>query len=69
MITTKYLANLYFRRVYIRLVALRMNLYQEVALSFKKVGDPCASCSRMLLIAIVVGLLRNTMICLQKNCN
>ena len=26
----------------IKLVALRMNLYQEVALSFKKVGDPCA---------------------------
>jgi len=24
------------------MVALRMNLYQEVALSFKKVGDPCS---------------------------
>jgi len=28
--------------VCIKLVALRMHLYQEVALSFKKVGDPCA---------------------------
>jgi len=26
--------------VCIKLVALRMNLYQEVALSFKKVGNP-----------------------------
>jgi len=33
--------NLYFRSVCIQLVALRMNLYLEVALSFKKVGDPC----------------------------
>jgi len=27
----------------IKVVALRMNLYQEVVLSFKKVGDPCSS--------------------------
>ena len=26
----------------IKMVALRMNLYQEVALSFRKVGDPCS---------------------------
>jgi len=25
-----------------KLFALRVNLYQEVALSFKKVGDPCS---------------------------
>jgi len=29
--------------VCIKLVALRMNLYQEVALSIEKVGDPCLS--------------------------
>ena len=28
------------RSLCIKLVALRMNLYREVALSFKKVGDP-----------------------------
>jgi len=33
-------ANFYFRSVCIKLVALRMNLYQEAALSSKKVGDP-----------------------------
>ena len=33
-------ANFYFRSVCMKVVALRMNLYQEVALSFKKVGDP-----------------------------
>jgi len=41
MITTeKNWANFYFRNVFIKLVGLCMNLYQEVALSFKKVGDP-----------------------------
>jgi len=35
-------ANYYFRSLCIKkLVALRMNLYQETALSFKKFGDPC----------------------------
>jgi len=34
-------ANLYFRSLCIKLVAFRMNLYQEAALSFKKFGDPC----------------------------
>jgi len=34
------LSNFYFRSMWIKLVALRRNLYQEVALSFKKVGDP-----------------------------
>jgi len=34
------LANFYFRSVCIKLVALRMNLYQEVVLSFRKVGYP-----------------------------
>jgi len=34
------LAYFYFKNLCIKLVALRMNLYQEVALSFKKVGDP-----------------------------
>ena len=29
-----------FRSVYIKLVALHITLYQEVALSLKKVGDP-----------------------------
>jgi len=29
--------------VSIKVVALRMNLYQEVVLSFIKVGDPCSS--------------------------
>jgi len=33
-------ANFCFRGVCIKLVALRMNLYQEVAFSSKKVGDP-----------------------------
>jgi len=34
-------ANFYFRSLCIKLVALRMNLYHEAALSFKKFGDPC----------------------------
>jgi len=34
-------ANFYFRRLCIKLVALRMSVYQEAALSFKKFGDPC----------------------------
>jgi len=34
------LSKFYFRSVCIRLVALRMNLYQKAALSFKTVGDP-----------------------------
>jgi len=34
-------ANFYFRSLCIKLVALRLNLYQEAALSFKKFADPC----------------------------
>ena len=34
-------ANFYFRSLCIKLVALRINLYQEAALSFKKFRDPC----------------------------
>jgi len=33
-------ANFYFRCLCIKLGALRMNLYQKAALSFKKFGDP-----------------------------
>ena len=33
-------ANFYFKGPCIKLVALRMNLYQEIALSFKKFSDP-----------------------------
>jgi len=33
-------ANFYFRSLCIKLLALRMNLHQEAALSFKKFGDP-----------------------------
>ena len=33
--------QIFFRSVCIKLVAPRMNLYQEVAVSSKKVGDPC----------------------------
>jgi len=40
-ITEDKFSKFYFRSVCIKLVALRMNLYQEVALSFKKVDDPC----------------------------
>jgi len=34
-------ANFYFRSLCIKLVALRMNLYQKASLSFKKFDDPC----------------------------
>jgi len=34
-------ANFYFKSLCIKLVALRMNLYQKAALSFKNFGDPC----------------------------
>jgi len=34
-------ANFHFRSVCFKLVALRVNLYQEVALSFRKFADPC----------------------------
>jgi len=34
-------ANFYFRCLCIKLVALRMNLHQEAALSFKKFVGPC----------------------------
>jgi len=37
------LSKTFISKVCIKLVALRMNLYQEVAHSFKKVGDPCNS--------------------------
>jgi len=33
--------NFYFISLRIKLVALRMNLYQEAALSFKRFSDPC----------------------------
>jgi len=33
-------AKFYFKSVCIKLVALRINVYEEVALRFKKVGDP-----------------------------
>jgi len=33
--------NFYFRSLCIKLVALRMNLYQEAALSFQKFGGSC----------------------------
>jgi len=33
-------SKLFFRKVCMKPVVFRMNLYQEVALSFKKVGDP-----------------------------
>jgi len=39
----------HFISVCIQLVALRMNLYHEVALSFKKVGDPCSSVCDVIL--------------------
>jgi len=42
-------SNFYFRSVCIKLVALRMNLYQKVALSFKKVGDPCSMVFHMIV--------------------
>ena len=32
-------ANSYFKSLCIKLVALRMNLYQEIALSFEKFRD------------------------------
>jgi len=35
-------ANFYFRSLCIKLVALRMNLYQEAALSFKMFGAPAS---------------------------
>jgi len=34
------LSKFLFRSVCIKLESLRINLYKEVALSFKKVGDP-----------------------------
>jgi len=34
-------ANFYFKSLCIKLVALRMNLYQEIALSFKQFSNPC----------------------------
>jgi len=34
-------ANFYFRSLCIKLVDLRMSLYHEAALSFKKLADPC----------------------------
>jgi len=36
-------ANFYFRSLCIKLVALRMNLCHEAALSFKKFGHPALS--------------------------
>jgi len=33
--------NFYFKSLCIKLVALRMNLFQVIALSFKKFSDPC----------------------------
>jgi len=33
-------ANFYFKSLCIKLVALHMNLYQEIALSFKTFSDP-----------------------------
>jgi len=33
-------ANFYLKSLYIKL-AFRMNLYQEIAPSFKKFSDPC----------------------------
>jgi len=36
-----YCANFYLKNLYIKLVALRMNLCQEIAPSFKKFSDPC----------------------------
>ena len=36
-------SKFYFRSVCIKLVSLRMILYQQVALSFRKVGDPCCN--------------------------
>jgi len=32
---------IFFKSVCIKLGALRMNLHQEIALSFKKFSDPC----------------------------
>jgi len=34
-------ANFYFKSLCITLVALRMHLYQEIALRFEKFSDPC----------------------------
>jgi len=34
-------ANFYFKSLCITLVALLTNLYQEIALSFKKFSGPC----------------------------
>jgi len=34
-------ANFYLKSLCIKLLALRMNLYQEIAPSFKKFSDPC----------------------------
>jgi len=36
--------------VYIKLVALGVDLCQEVALSFKKVGNPCSTMYRKFLL-------------------
>jgi len=43
--------RIFISEVCITLVALRMNLYQEVALSFKKVWDPCTKESRLIFRA------------------
>jgi len=33
--------QIFISEVCIKLITLRMNLYQEAALGFKKFGDPC----------------------------
>jgi len=50
------LANFYFRSVCIKLVALRLNWYQEVAFSVKKVGDP--SCTSIIKLYAVCFWIR-----------